>query len=118
VWLYPSGEPTRVSVGRPKYLVGAPIDVHWSNAPGMGLDWVSVFRCATTKCAPNSDYLVYSYTGSRIEGQVPIGPASIEGNETWPLPPGRHVARLLPDDGLRSVAQSKVFEVVVPSRPQ
>ncbi|MEV0040264.1 endonuclease/exonuclease/phosphatase family protein [Streptomyces sp. NPDC050804] len=111
VWLYPKGEPTRVSVGKSTYRTGRPIDVSWSNAPGMGLDWISVFACPKNKCEPNSDYLVYTYTGSRIEGHGEIGPDSIGAEDSWPLKPGRYVVRLLPDDGLLSVAESKVFTV-------
>ncbi|SDI59445.1 hypothetical protein SAMN05421869_106213 [Nonomuraea jiangxiensis] len=111
VWLYPKGEPARVSVGRNRYRVGEPIDVSWSNAPGMGLDWISVFACPKDGCEPTSGYLVYTYTGSRIEGHGTIGPRSIGAADSWPLPPGRYVVRLLPDDGLVSVADSRVFTV-------
>jgi Endonuclease/Exonuclease/phosphatase family len=111
VWLYPKGEPTRVSAGKSTYRAGEPIDVSWSNAPGMGLDWISVFACPKDKCKPNSDYLVYTYTGSRIEGHGRIGPDSIGAEDSWPLKPGKYVVRLLPDDGLLSVAESKVFTV-------
>jgi hypothetical protein len=115
VWAYPKGEPTRIAVDRSKYTVGQPIGVHWSNAPGMGLDWVSVFRCPATGCEDDSQYLVYIYTESAIEGRASIGPDSIEGYASWPLPAGRYVVRLLPDDGLRSVAESAQFQVVAGS---
>ncbi|KIF77179.1 hypothetical protein QR77_31555 [Streptomyces sp. 150FB] len=77
----------------------------------MGLDWISVFACPKNTCEPNSDYLVYTYTGSRIEGHATIGPDAIGAEDSWPLKPGRYVVRLLPDDGVLSVAESKVFTV-------
>ncbi|GAA4559901.1 endonuclease/exonuclease/phosphatase family protein [Planotetraspora kaengkrachanensis] len=111
VWLYPAGEPTTVSVGKSRYKQGEPITVDWSNAPGMGLDWVSVYACPGGECADTSEYLVYTYTDSRIEGQAKIGPKAIGADSSWPLAPGKYVVRLLPDDGLVSVAQSAVFTV-------
>ena len=112
VWLYPAGEPTRIFVDRDRYPVGSPIGVRWTGAPGMALDWVSVFRCRPSGCAADSSYLVYGYTGNRIEGRTVLGPDSIAGNASWPLPAGRYQVRLLTDDGLRSVARSREFEVL------
>ncbi|GIF77751.1 hypothetical protein Asi02nite_72690 [Asanoa siamensis] len=104
VWLYPRDEPARVATTKATYRAGQPISVDFTNAPGMGLDWISIYRQGDG----NDAYLVYAYTGSRIEGRLTIGP---DGIGEWPLPPGRYVARLLPDDGLRSVAESKPFTV-------
>ena len=42
-WLYPPGTPSRVATSKSVYQVGEPIDVSWSNAPGMRWDWLSVF---------------------------------------------------------------------------
>ena len=109
--VYPRGEPARIRTTKAGYAVGEPIGVSWSRAPGMALDWVSVFRCTAAGCDGNDAYLVYAYTGNRIAGGLRLGPASVEGNATWPLPPGRYVVRLLVDDGLRSVAQSRRFSV-------
>lgn len=111
LWLYPRAEPARVAVSKARYAVGEPIGVSWSRAPGMALDWVSVFRCRPSGCTGNNGYLVYDYTGNRIEGSLGLGAGSVEGNATWPLRPGRYVVRLLTDDGLRSVAKSEVFTI-------
>ena len=107
IWVYPAGEPTKVSTGRSSYRVGDPIGVRWSNAPGMNLDWISLYRVD----ADPSEYLIYAYTGAAIEGRLSIGPDSIEGSASWPLPPGRYVARLLPDDGYRVAAESRPFTI-------
>lgn len=95
-----------MSVGRSTYGAGEPIDVSWSNAPGMGPDWISVFARPENRCEPNSDYLVYACTGSRIEGRGTIGPDSIGAEGAWPVRPGTYVVRLLPDGAVLSVAQS------------
>ncbi|WP_433040630.1 endonuclease/exonuclease/phosphatase family protein [Dactylosporangium sp. CS-033363] len=110
-WFYAPEEGTSLTVDRPVFKAGQPIGLHFTGAPGMGLDWVSIFRCTSDGCAGNDEYLVYAYTGSAIEGAVSIGPGSTAGYESWPLPPGRYVARLLPDDGLRSVASSSEFRI-------
>nr|WP_239097495.1 endonuclease/exonuclease/phosphatase family protein [Asanoa ferruginea] len=104
VWLYPRDEPAQVRTTRKSYRAGQPITVDFANAPGMGLDWISVFKQGDG----NDAYLVYAYTHSEIEGRLTIG---ADGIGDWPLPPGRYVVRLLPDDGLRSVAESKPFTV-------
>lgn len=111
VWVYPRTEPTRIAVSKASYAVGEPIGVRWSRAPGMALDWVSVFRCTASGCDDNSAYLVYAYTDNRIEGRLTIDSGAIAGNETWPLPAGRYVVRLLTDDGLLSVAESRSFTI-------
>lgn len=110
-WFYRPDESPRLTVDRRVVRTGQTIGVTFTGAPGMGLDWISIFRCTTAGCADNTQYLLYAYTGSAIEGRLSIGPGAIEGNGTWPLPPGRYVARLLPDDGLRSVAESPAFRI-------
>jgi endonuclease/exonuclease/phosphatase family metal-dependent hydrolase len=111
-WAYPAGTPTTVTTEKPAYRAGEPITVRWANAPGMALDWISVFACPAGKpCDDTSNYLDYIYTGTRIAGRATIGPDAIGAADNWPLAPGRYVVRLLPDDGYRSVAQSAQFTV-------
>lgn len=100
VWVYPPGEPSRVTVDRRGYRAGEPIGISWSNAPGMNLDWVSVFPAGATD---NTGYLNYDYTGATIEGSLSLDSTGLE--------PGRYVVRLLPDDGYRDVAESAAFTV-------
>ncbi|BCB80865.1 hypothetical protein Pflav_072750 [Phytohabitans flavus] len=87
VWLYPAGEPAKVFTDQRTYRVGERIGIDWTNAPGMGLDWISLFRCPDRgACDDTANYLVYDYTGGAIEGGLTLGPQALEGNESWPLP--------------------------------
>lgn len=102
-WLYLRDEPAHVATTKTSYRAKEKIAVDFANAPGMGLDWISVYRAGD-----ENDAYGYAYTGSVIEGRITIGP---DGIGDWPLPPGQYVLRLLPDDGLRDVAESKPFTV-------
>lgn len=123
-WLYRRGEPAKVFTSKRVYEKGEPIDVSWSNAPGMRWDWVSIFRvqpgsrtpystpgCNTGYCG-NDAYLLYEYTRTAIEGTTTISQASLVGNGSWPLRPGLYEIRLLLDDGYRHVAKSARFRIV------
>jgi hypothetical protein len=111
IWAYPAGAPTTVGTLRPSYAAGEPITVKWANAPGMALDWIGIFRCGADGCGTPGDYLLYTYTGTKIQGRGVIGPDSFEGAESWPLPAGTYVVRLMPDDGYVSVATSARFTI-------
>jgi endonuclease/exonuclease/phosphatase family metal-dependent hydrolase len=111
-WAYPSDEPTTLALSAARYRVGQPITTHVHNAPGRGLDWLAVYRCGKNGCDPNSDYLMYAYTGAQIEGNTIIDANSISGAESWPLAPGRYVVRLLTDDSYVDLATSAEFTVV------
>ncbi len=115
-WLYEPGAEPIVRTSRRSYLAGEPIEVAWTKAPGMKYDWVSVFRarkdpgppqenCSAGTCG-NGNYLVYEYTGARVEGSTNIPSRS--------LAPGRYEIRLLLDDGYRAVARSAPFRVEAP----
>jgi hypothetical protein len=79
----------------------------------MALDWISVFHCRHGKCAGPGGYQVYDYTHTRIEGTLRLSKRdALVGRSTWPLPPGRYIARLLVDDGYTSLARSKPFRIV------
>ena len=110
-WLYKPGTPPSVKTSAREYQVGEPIDVSWNAAPGLRRDWVAVYRCLDRQCAPNGEYLVWAYTDAAIEGRLEIGPLSFEGNETWPLPAGNYVVRLLTDDSYVDLATSKRFTI-------
>lgn len=110
-WLYRSSEPTTLQVEARRYRQGEAIEARLRNAPGRGWDWVGVFRCDAAGCAENGDYLTYEYTGGAIEGRVSIGAAARDGAESWPLPPGRYVLRLLTDDSYVDLATSQPFTI-------
>lgn len=113
-WTYPPRTRPHVFTSRPSYREGRPITVRWTGAPGMGLDWIGLYRCERGgPCKGNGSYLLYGYTKTRIEGRLVIGrnSATLEGATRWPLRPGRYVARLLIDDSYLSKAQSPRFQV-------
>jgi endonuclease/exonuclease/phosphatase family metal-dependent hydrolase len=112
VWAYPPHTRATVTT-KPSYRVGEPIEVGWKGAPGMSLDWVSVFRCRHGRCAGPGGYQTYDYTHTRIAGSLRLSrhDAKIEGSD-WPLPPGRYIARLLVDDGYVVAGRSARFSIV------
>jgi hypothetical protein len=110
-WLYEPGTPTSVTSAKSSYDVDEPIAVSWKAAPGLRRDWIAVYRCLDTECEPNSEYLVWAYTDAAIEGSLEIGPDSFEGLETWPLPAGSYVVRLLTDDSFIDLATSERFTI-------
>jgi hypothetical protein len=118
LWIYRPGAAPTLATDAAQYAVGAPIRVSFTRAPGMALDWVSIFRCDDAGCAEPSAFLVYAYTGNAIEGRVVIDAGATAGSEAWPLPPGRYVARLLADDGYRPVAETRVFEIGAFQEPE
>jgi endonuclease/exonuclease/phosphatase family metal-dependent hydrolase len=116
LWVYRPSSHATVTTSRRTYRVGQPIKVGWTRAPGMGLDWIGVFRCHPAKCAGNGGYLLYTYTRTKIVGHGMIGPsaATLEGAVKWPLPPGTYVARLLVDDSYISIGHSRHFRITTP----
>jgi endonuclease/exonuclease/phosphatase family metal-dependent hydrolase len=112
VWAYPPGASATVTATKGVYRPGEPVSARWTDAPGMALDWIGVFACpAAGPCGSTSDYLVYVYTGTRIAGTAAIDRHAWLADQDWPLAPGQYVLRLLPDDGLRMVAESPRFTV-------
>jgi hypothetical protein len=124
-WVYAPGTPTRVATSKSAYVVGEPIDVTWSNAPGMRWDWLSVYVPGSSDgskvaegcnagCASNGRYLMYTYTKTAIEGEARFDAGAVPGTYAWPLKPGTYEIRLLVDDSYRSVGSSASFKVVKP----
>jgi endonuclease/exonuclease/phosphatase family metal-dependent hydrolase len=111
-WLYDPGSETTISTSKSTYKAGEPIEVSWTNAPGMKWDWIAPFRagagadhpraanCPTGYCG-NGGYLGYKYTDARIEGST-----TLKG-----LKPGEYDVRLLVDDGYQRAAISDPFLV-------
>ena len=113
VWAYRPGEAPALRTDRATYAVGDDVRVHWTGAPGTQLDWIGLIRCAEVCNGPGS-YLMYRYTRTRIEGSVRFGADTYvgEGSASWPLPPGRYIARLMDDDSYHAIGKSPVFTVV------
>ena len=124
-WLYAAGALTTVATSKPAYAIGEPIEVSWTNAPGMRWDWVAIYspgesgnsKVAMTRNSGyggNAHYRLYAYTRTAIEGKTTFNADSFVGYKTWPLQPGTYEIRLLLDDGYRSAATSAPFKVVQP----
>jgi len=124
-WLYAAGAPTTVVTSKAVYAIGEPIEVSWTNAPGMRWDWVAIFspgesgssKVAMTRNSGyggNGHYRLYAYTRTAIEGTTTFNADSFVGYTTWPLHPGTYDIRLLLDDGYQSAATSAPFKVVQP----
>ena len=124
-WLYDPGTPTTVWTSKRTYVVGEPIEVSWSAAPGFRWDWLGVYSPGNTGtsphsagchagCASNGRYLLYVYAKTAIEGSATIDAAAAVGSATWPLKPGSYEIRFLVDDSYRSIAVSANFKIVKP----
>jgi Endonuclease/Exonuclease/phosphatase family len=113
LWVYRRGEAPTLSTPRTSYRVGQPITAHWTRAPGMGLDWVGLIPCRRHGPCIDGNYARYSYTKSRVQGTLRIGPhfGPMEGTEPWPVKPGRYVLRVFVDDSYVAIAQSRRFTV-------
>jgi hypothetical protein len=113
IWVYRRGSHAQLTTERHRYRVGAPIQVSWTRAPGENLDWVGLFRCHHTCGGPGS-YVDYRYTRTAVEGAVAFRAGAFlgQGPTSWPLTPGRYVARLLVDDSYRAIGISPRFTVV------
>ena len=110
--MYAAGDRPRLRTDAPSYDVGESIRVSWTGAPGQLFDWVGLFRCHRI-CQGAGWYLVYRYTRTRIEGSVVFGADTYlgEGVASWPLPPGRYVARLFVDDSYHAIGKSPRFTI-------
>jgi endonuclease/exonuclease/phosphatase family metal-dependent hydrolase len=105
VWVKEPGAGPIIETGSPSYPVGQAIDVHWTNAPGNRWDWVGIYR--RHRDPHVRYYLLWTYTGSSIEGTVAFDETA---HGPWPLPAGRYSVYLLQDDGYRKLAAAD-FEV-------
>jgi hypothetical protein len=124
-WLYAPGASTTVATSKTVYAIGEPIQVSWTNAPGMRWDWLGIYspgesgdskvaRTRNSGYGGNGHYRLYAYTRASIEGATRFDADSFVGYTTWPLQPGNYEVRLLLDDGYRSAATSNTFKVVQP----
>lgn len=106
-WILEPGQAPTVEVGGVSFAQGEPLPIAWSNAPGNRLDWLGIFDAVAAKDSQN--YVTYGYIRARSSGTMHLDRRTAE--ETWPLPPGRYVARLLEDDSFEVLAESASFIV-------
>ncbi len=112
IWVYAPGDRPRLRTDAASYDVGEPIRVSFRGAPGQLFDWVGLFRCFRI-CRGAGWYLMYRYTRTHIEGSVVFGGSAYlgEGVASWPLPPGRYIARLFVDDSYHAIGRSNRFTI-------
>jgi endonuclease/exonuclease/phosphatase family metal-dependent hydrolase len=112
VWVYPRGAAATLGTDHASYGVGDPIRVRFGGAPATQLDWVGLMRCAKVCPGPGS-YLMYRYTRARVVGSVVFSDTTYlgEGSQSWPLEPGRYIARLMDDDSYHAIGKSRIFTV-------
>jgi len=124
-WLYAPGMPTTVATSKSVYVIGEPIAVSWTAAPGNRWDWLGIYspgesgnsKVAKTRNSGyggNGHYRLYAYTRASIEGTTTFDANAFVGYTTWPLQPGNYEIRFLLDDGYQTVATSAPFKVVQP----
>lgn len=106
-WILEPDQPPGVEIGAASFEKGEPLPLAWSNAPGNRLDWIGIFDARTPE--DSRSYVAYGYVRARSSGTMYLDRHTAEG--TWPLPPGRYVARLLEDDGFEILAESAPFVV-------
>lgn len=119
---YAAGTRPAVSVGKPVYREGEPIDVTWTAAPGWKWDWLAVTKRGAGNVDQSADctggycgaggYLLWTYTGTTVEGSTTIDTTAQAGKVTWPLPPGWYRMAMYFDDGYALLAVSEPFRVV------
>lgn len=92
---------------------GQSIPISWNNAPGYSYDYISISP-STNK---DSSQAVRLYTLGKIDGVIHYTDTNVEGNRIlwnrtstahWPLTPGTYTIQLMLDDGLTSLAATKL----------
>ena len=120
--MYPAGTKPSVSVDKATYVEGEPIVVSWRAAPGWKWDWLGVTKKGAGNVDQSADctggycgaggYLVYSYTGTLVEGSAVVDATAQAGKTSWPLLHGWYRVAMYFDDGYSLLAVSQPFEVV------
>ena len=125
--LYPAGTKPSVSVGKSTYLEGEPIEVAWRAAPGWKWDWLAITKKGAGNVGQSADctggycgaggYLLYTYTGTAVEGSTFFDSTAQAGKTSWPLPHGWYRVAMYFDDGYSLLAVSQPFQVVASPTP-
>jgi hypothetical protein len=81
-----------VTPKKPVFAAGAPIVIHWANAPGNKWDWIGIYA------AGDSD--LYNYQGFLYTEAAPEGSVTFDAEALGEaLLPGDYETRLMRDDG-------------------
>ena len=120
--VYPAGSRPTVTTDKTSYRVGEPIRVSWTAAPGWKWDWLAVTKKGTGNVEQSADctggycgaagYLLYTYTGTAVEGSTSVDATAQVGKTTWPLEHGWYRIAMYFDDGYAQLAVSAPFQVV------
>jgi endonuclease/exonuclease/phosphatase family metal-dependent hydrolase len=100
-WVEAPDAKPEIATTQATYRVGESIGVHWRNAPGNRWDWIGVYPRAKGPDKSAYSYLLYTYTGSTIQGSAQL---NNDAHGHWPLSAGRYTVYLLRDDGYHALA--------------
>ena len=119
---YPPGTRPSLSTDRATYQVGEPITVSWSAAPGWKWDWLGVTKKGAGNVDQSADctggycgaggYLLYTYTGTAVDGSTAFDASAQAGATSWPLRAGWYRIAMYFDDGYSLLGVSAPFRVV------
>jgi hypothetical protein len=77
-----------------------PIQVYWSNAPGMKNDWIGIYRADDPDLF--GGYIAFVYTGAKVEGSALLDKTVFRE----PLKPGKYELRLMREDSYVMLAKT------------
>lgn len=106
-WIVDADATPWLQIDGSRHAIGEPLPFVWQHAPGNRNDWIGIFDA--TASDDSEEYLTYGYVGARPSGRLQLGAETVE--DTWPLPAGDYVARLMLDDGFVILAKSAPFTI-------
>jgi endonuclease/exonuclease/phosphatase family metal-dependent hydrolase len=106
-WIVDADATPVLQVGGTRHAIGEPIPFDWQHAPGNRNDWIGIFDARASN--DSEEYLTYGYVGAQPSGRLLLGADTVA--DSWPLPAGNYVARLLLDDGFVILAESAPFAI-------
>jgi hypothetical protein len=98
-WVMARDAVPAVAAKKAAYAPGETIEVSWTNAPAMKLDWVAIYRAGEPDIY---NYIAYIYTDATVEGSGLFDNEAIGGE----LDPGNYEVRLLRDDSYVLLARA------------
>ena len=110
-WVRDGSAAPTISVSRDAYQPGEAIEITWRNGPGNRNDYLGIYEVGIESAyLPGYDGgLTWLYIDALPEGTVVLDEST--SAVSWPIPPGRYVARLMKDDGYETLAESASFVV-------